>query len=88
MGIRLSPFGGFQNNSDSHPYSLTVHLLEELNMLNLAYCHCVEPRAADATVDSRAGETGGPGRRLVQSIDPFRQVSGGRGLRASSCLLS
>jgi hypothetical protein len=30
-GIRLSPFGGFQNAIDSHPYALTTYLLEELN---------------------------------------------------------
>jgi hypothetical protein len=31
VGIRLSPFGGFQNATDSHPYALTTYLLEELS---------------------------------------------------------
>ena len=31
VGIRLSPFGGFLDGSDSHPYALTTYLLEELN---------------------------------------------------------
>jgi 12-oxophytodienoic acid reductase len=31
VGIRLSPFGGFLDAKDSHPYALTTYLLEELN---------------------------------------------------------
>ena len=31
VGLRLSPFGGFLDASDSHPYALTRYLLEELN---------------------------------------------------------
>ena len=31
VGLRLSPFGGFLDASDSHPYALTTYLLEELN---------------------------------------------------------
>ena len=31
VGLRLSPFGGFLDAKDSHPYALTTYLLEELN---------------------------------------------------------
>lgn len=30
-GIRLSPFGGFLDAVESHPYAAVVYLLEELN---------------------------------------------------------
>lgn len=63
-GLRLSPFGGFLDVSDSHPYALTTYLLEELAKLDLAYVHLVEPRTAGVDdVD--------PGRR---TLAPFRAV--------------
>ncbi|GAB4814384.1 hypothetical protein N2152v2_001430 [Parachlorella kessleri] len=62
--LRLSPFGGFQNATDSHPYALITYLLEELNKLNLAYVHFVEPRiAGNATLD-----------QTPHTLAPFRAV--------------
>ncbi|KAL4428356.1 hypothetical protein ABPG75_002445 [Micractinium tetrahymenae] len=64
VGLRLSPFGGFLDAHDSHPYSSVVFLLEELNKHNLAYVHIVEPRVAGN--DDLAF--------TPDSIQPFRQV--------------
>ena len=44
VGIRISPFGGFLDADDDHPYALHVYLLEELNKRDLAYVHFIEPR--------------------------------------------
>ena len=44
MGIRISPFGGFLDADDSHPYALHTYLLEELNKRDIAYVHFIEPR--------------------------------------------
>lgn len=62
-GIRLSPFGGFLDAFDHHPYASVVFLLEELNKFNLAYVHIVEPRVG-----------GNDDRFTMDSIKPFRQV--------------
>ncbi|KAL4420266.1 hypothetical protein ABPG77_003445, partial [Micractinium sp. CCAP 211/92] len=62
-GIRLSPFGGFLDAVESHPYAAVVYLLEELNKFNLAYVHIVEPRVG-----------GNDDRFTVDSIEPFRRV--------------
>lgn len=65
VGIRLSPFGGFLNATDSHPYALITYLLEELNHLALAYVHFVSPRVggnADVPEDPK------------KSLEPFRRV--------------
>lgn len=63
-GIRLSPFGGFLDAEDSHPYAITTYLLEELNKLDLAFVHLVEPRVAgNADLES-----------TPYSLDPFRKV--------------
>ncbi|PSC70848.1 12-oxophytodienoate reductase 11 [Micractinium conductrix] len=64
VGIRLSPFGGFLDGSDSHPYALTTYLLEELNKHNLAYVHLVEPRVAGNT----------DLEYTLHSIAPFRSM--------------
>lgn len=63
VGLRLSPFGGFLDATDSHPYALTTYLLEELNKFDLAYVHLVEPRIAGVVE-----------RETSDSIAPFRQV--------------
>lgn len=70
VGIRISPFGGFLDATDSHPYGLITYFLEELNKLGLAYVHLVEPRAGgndDIPADKLAGK----------SLDPFRKVWNG-----------
>lgn len=44
VGIRISPFGGFLDADDDHPYALHTYLLEELNKRDIAYVHFIEPR--------------------------------------------
>ena len=65
VGIRLSPFGGFLNGTDSHPYGLITYLLEELNKIGIAYVHVVEGRAA--------GNTDVPDDD-AKTLTPFRKV--------------
>ena len=48
VGIRLSPFGAFNDMQDSDPVALFSHLIDKLNPLNLAYLHLIEPRATSA----------------------------------------
>lgn len=65
VGIRLSPFGGFLNATDSHPYALITYLLEELNKIGIAYVHFVSPRVGgndDVPEDPH------------KSLEPFRRV--------------
>lgn len=67
VGLRLSPFGGFLNAKDSHPYALMAYLLEELNSRNLAYVHMVEPSIggnADIVVE---GDSLAPFRALYKN---------------------
>jgi 2,4-dienoyl-CoA reductase-like NADH-dependent reductase (Old Yellow Enzyme family) len=69
VGLRLSPFGyAFLDAKESHTYALNTYLLEELNKLDLAYVHVVEPRVL-GNVDAEGAVT--------DSIKPFREVGGG-----------
>ena len=48
IGVRLSPFGTFNEVSDSDTKGLFTYVLNELNQFNLAYVHLIEPRATTA----------------------------------------
>lgn len=48
IGVRLSPYGGFNDIADSDPLALFTAVIEKLNPLGLAYLHMIEPRATTA----------------------------------------
>ena len=48
VGIRLSPYGSFNDIADSDPQKLFSYLINALNPLNLSYLHLIEPRATTA----------------------------------------
>lgn len=48
VGVRLSPYGTFNDMSDSDPVALFTYLLEELSRRGIAYVHMIEPRATSA----------------------------------------
>jgi N-ethylmaleimide reductase len=51
VGVRLSPWNGFNDMSDSDGAALWDYVASELDKRDLAYLHVVEPRA-DFTVDA------------------------------------
>ena len=48
VGIRLSPYGTFNDIADSDPKGLFAYLINALNGFNLSYLHLIEPRATTA----------------------------------------
>jgi N-ethylmaleimide reductase len=48
VGIRLSPFGIANDSGEDEPKPLYSYLISELDKLNLAYLHLIEPRASGA----------------------------------------
>lgn len=54
VGVRLSPFGTFNDVGDADPIGLYSHILSRLAPLNIAYVHMIEAR------DTDAGEAGAP----------------------------
>ena len=46
VGVRLSPSGAFGTMSDSDPMALFTDVVQQIDRLNLAYIHIVEPRVA------------------------------------------
>jgi N-ethylmaleimide reductase len=45
VGVRLSPYGTFNDMSDSDPQALFAYVLTELSARKIAYTHVIEPRA-------------------------------------------
>lgn len=48
VGVRLSPYGTFNDMSDSDPIKLFTYVLTELSKKGIAYAHVIEPRASGA----------------------------------------
>lgn len=48
VGVRLSPFGTFNDMKDSDPVKLFTYVLEQLSKRGIAYAHLIEPRATAA----------------------------------------
>ena len=46
VGVRLSPYGTFNDMSDSDPVKLFTYVLEQLSARGIAYAHLVEPRSS------------------------------------------
>ena len=48
IGVRLSPYGSFNDMADSDPIALFNAVIQKLNGYNLAYLHMIEPRSTSA----------------------------------------
>jgi len=46
VGVRLAPYGTFNDMSDSDPMKLFTYVMKELNSRGIAYVHVIEPRAS------------------------------------------
>lgn len=57
VGVRLSPYGTFNDMQDSDPIKLFTYVLEQLSARGIAYAHIIEPRSSmaggqDGTVEN------------------------------------
>ena len=48
IGVRLSPFGSFNDMADSDPIALFNAVIQKLNGYGLSYVHVIEPRSTTA----------------------------------------
>ncbi len=60
VGVRLSPYGTFNDMHDSDPVALFTYVLAELDKRGVAYAHVIEPRSsaaggADGNIDNVPG---------------------------------
>jgi N-ethylmaleimide reductase len=48
VGVRLSPYGTFNDMHDSNPVTLFTYVMEQLSKRGIAYVHVIEPRSTSA----------------------------------------
>jgi N-ethylmaleimide reductase len=53
VGVRLSPYGTFNDMHDSDPMALFSYVLTQLSERGIAYAHLIEPRATSAGGDDK-----------------------------------
>ena len=68
VGIRLSPYGTFNDMSDSNPVALFTYVLEQLGNRNIAFVDLIEPRS------SGAGGGDGNNEQAPVTSELFRKV--------------
>ena len=72
VGIRLSPYGKFNDMKDSNAVALFEHAIQELSKRNLAYLHLVEARGAEGDMQDLGG-------RSVEEVGQiYRSTFGGK----------
>jgi N-ethylmaleimide reductase len=90
IGVRLSPYGSFNDIADSDPLALFTAVIDKLNPLGLAYLHMIEPRATTAggndKVDANAPNVSGLFRKAFHgkfiSAGGYTKESGEAALEA------
>lgn len=68
VGVRLSPYGTFNDMKDSDPVKLFTYVLEQLSARRIAYAHIVEPRS------SLAGGQDGTVQNAPEARSIFREA--------------
>lgn len=71
VGVRLSPYGTFNDMRDSDPIALFRFVLEKLSERDIAYAHIIEPRA------SMAGGQEGSNAQAPHTAQIFRTAFSG-----------
>ncbi len=77
VGIRLSPYGTFNDMSDTDPLGLFTSMIEQLNPLKLAYLHMIEPRATNAGGSDSVNEGAPSTAQLFREIFKGKLISAG-----------
>ena len=71
VGVRLSPYGTFNDMKDSNPIALFTYVLQELEKRKIAYVHLIEPRATSAGGDDKIDEA------AIETAKLFRKLFNG-----------
>ena len=68
VGVRLSPYGTFNDMNDNDPIALFTYVLEQLNQRSIAYVHMIEPRSTSAGGSDAVNDTAPSTAALFKSL--------------------
>lgn len=77
VGVRLSPYGTFNDMSDRDPVALFSYVLGELDKRGIAYVHVIEPRATGAGGSDAAADDAPSASALFRKSFPGVFLSAG-----------
>jgi len=88
VGVRLGPDGSFGDMSDTDPVSLFTHAVKELDRLDLAYLHLIEPRVAGNAADDTRVQYPVAARQFRESFRGVIIVAGGFDEASAKAIIS
>ncbi len=77
VGVRLSPYGTFNDMHDSDPVPLFTHAIRELSNRRIAYLHLVEPRSSDASSSEQAASNAPDAAKVFRSSFAGKLIGAG-----------
>jgi N-ethylmaleimide reductase len=77
VGVRLSPYGTFNDMKDSDPIALFSSFIKELNARKIAYIHLIEPRATSAGGDDKISADAPQASKLFRQYFDGALISAG-----------
>lgn len=77
VAVRLGPSGSFGDMKDSNPEALFVHVVQQLDPMNLAYLHLIEPRVNGSVIDESKDQNPVAAQLLRQHFKGPLMVAGG-----------
>jgi N-ethylmaleimide reductase len=86
VGVRLSPYGTFNDMGDSNPVELFKYVLAQLGNRGLGYAHVIEPRATGAGGGDVVYEDAPSTSQLFRQSFPGMFISAGGYTRDSALL--
>jgi N-ethylmaleimide reductase len=77
IGVRLSPYGSFNDIADSDPVALFDALIQKLNGYQLSYVHMIEPRSTSAGGDDQVNSEAPITSEIFRAVYKGKFISAG-----------
>ena len=77
VGVRLSPYGSFNDIADSDPVALFTAVIHKLNTYGLAYLHMIEPRSTSAGGNDQHDEAAPVTSELFRALFKSKFITAG-----------
>ena len=77
IGVRLSPYGSFNDIADSDPVALFTAVINKLNTYGLAYLHMIEPRSTSAGGNDKHDEAAPVTSELFRALFKGKFITAG-----------
>ena len=88
VAVRLGPSGHFGNMKDSDPTALFTYVADELDKLNIAYLHLIEPRILGSTTDETRDQEPVAARLMRKHFRGLIMAAGGFNRESAQAIIA